>query len=281
MPADLRAECVAALTRVGLGEHAEAIAALGAPAVSIHTTRVDEAAIPLGASRIGGSPDLPADVPWPEWQGKPLSFLAQFDLRHVALFAPAGALPDAGFLSFFCDAELDGPWDDPAYAGGGRVMWHPARTPLVRRSAPSMDVEVFPACEVSMSSVLTAPEPDVVVGALDIRSAKAEYALYEALDALETGPRHHLLGHSYPIQNIPAVECVYAIGGLYGSGKWDSARAEQLRPTAAEWKLLFQLDSDDEAGMMWGDVGMLYFLVRESDLRDWRFDRGRMVFQCS
>jgi len=39
----------------------------------------------------------------------------------------------------------------------------------------------------------------------------------------------------------------------------------KLKPTD-DWQLLMQLDSEDEAGMMWGDVGKLYFTILEHDL---------------
>ncbi len=47
-----------------------------------------------------------------------------------------------------------------------------------------------------------------------------------------------------------------------------------------EWKLLLQLDTDDDTGWMWGDVGTLYFWVRESDARRRDFNKVWMVFQC-
>jgi uncharacterized protein YwqG len=41
------------------------------------------------------------------------------------------------------------------------------------------------------------------------------------------------------------------------------------------------LDTDDDAGMMWGDGGMLYFWIRREDLEKSRFDRCWMILQCS
>jgi uncharacterized protein YwqG len=33
---------------------------------------------------------------------------------------------------------------------------------------------------------------------------------------------------------------------------------------AADWQLLLQVASDDDADMMWGDVGQLYYLVQNA-----------------
>jgi uncharacterized protein YwqG len=45
-------------------------------------------------------------------------------------------------------------------------------------------------------------------------------------------------------------------------------------------RFLLQVDSDDAAGMMWGDAGMLYFWIRDDDLAARRFDRAWCVMQC-
>ncbi|MGG7575788.1 DUF1963 domain-containing protein [Streptomyces sirii] len=44
--------------------------------------------------------------------------------------------------------------------------------------------------------------------------------------------------------------------------------------------LLAQFDSDDDADMMWGDCGALYWLIRPEDLADRRFDRAMFTWQC-
>jgi uncharacterized protein YwqG len=40
----------------------------------------------------------------------------------------------------------------------------------------------------------------------------------------------------------------------------------------AEWALLAQIDSEPAAGMIWGDKGRLYWLIRRDDLSAGRFD---------
>jgi uncharacterized protein YwqG len=40
------------------------------------------------------------------------------------------------------------------------------------------------------------------------------------------------------------------------------------------------VDSDDAAGTMWGDSGMLYYWIRDDDLAARRFDRAWCVMQC-
>jgi hypothetical protein len=54
----------------------------------------------------------------------------------------------------------------------------------------------------------------------------------------------------------------------------------ELESGRYDWILLLQLDSDDDAGMMWGDVGMLYFWIKREDLKKENFDNVWMILQC-
>ena len=56
---------------------------------------------------------------------------------------------------------------------------------------------------------------------------------------------------------------------------------ETLTSGAGAWRLLAQVDSDDDLDMMWGDFGMLYYWIREEDLKNRHFDRAWMILQCS
>jgi uncharacterized protein YwqG len=41
------------------------------------------------------------------------------------------------------------------------------------------------------------------------------------------------------------------------------------------------MDSDDDLGVMWGDLGTLYFWVQESAARKGDFSNVWLVLQCS
>src|SRR6186713_1234987 len=86
-----------ALTAAGL-EDAEALAAFTQPSLRLHPTPCELASLPLGASRFGGAPDVPADFDWPG-AGEPLAFVAQINLAEL----PASELPSVGWLVFFYD----------------------------------------------------------------------------------------------------------------------------------------------------------------------------------
>jgi uncharacterized protein YwqG len=44
---------------------------------------------------------------------------------------------------------------------------------------------------------------------------------------------------------------------------------------------LLQLDTDDDAGIMWGDCGMLYFWVRAEEAAIGDFRNPWLILQCS
>lgn len=60
----------------------------------------------------------------------------------------------------------------------------------------------------------------------------------------------------------------------------DAASVETLQQDVARWRLLLQLDSDDEVGWMGGDAGRLYFSIRDDDREVRRFERSWLFLQC-
>ena len=53
-----------------------------------------------------------------------------------------------------------------------------------------------------------------------------------------------------------------------------------LEALQGEWSLLWQIGSDDASGFTWGDMGNLYLLIRDQDLRARRFDKAWLGLQC-
>lgn len=44
--------------------------------------------------------------------------------------------------------------------------------------------------------------------------------------------------------------------------------------------LLLQLDTDDDTGWMWGDMGMIYFWIAPQELDARNFDDVRLILEC-
>jgi uncharacterized protein YwqG len=84
------------------------------------------------------------------------------------------------------------------------------------------------------------------------------------------------------IQGPMQLECQLASNGVYVGNPWGyrDPQVQQLRAGERDWLLLLQIDTDDEVGWMWGDVGRIYYWIREDDLHGGRFDKVWLAFQC-
>ena len=82
-------------------------------------------------------------------------------------------------------------------------------------------------------------------------SRDEQFAYAEALED-RGAVIHRLLGHPDPVQGDMQLECQLASNGIDcgDAGGYRDPRVPALRPGAADWRLLLQIDSDDAAGMM-------------------------------
>jgi hypothetical protein len=97
----------------------------------------------------------------------------------------------------------------------------------------------------------------------------------EELYERSPGPRHQVGGYAAPVQGPVEYEVGMAALGAEASDGGPALDAE-----AGRWTLLAQIDSDDRAGMMWGDVGTLYWLTRRQDLADGSVANSSFTWQC-
>ncbi len=264
-----------AIPRFHLDYRRDAVLKLARPTVGVTTAKSREAALPVGASKFGGRPDLPPGAEWPTRNGAPLGFVAQFNLADLAGTIAGRDLPPAGVLSFFVFSDPEA-GEQAEGADGRRVFYFPDPAALARRDPPKGIAKwhVSPACRLAFVEGLDLPYYDSPwKGELRLggarardRAARAEYPGWarsrdaefgrflrereygDLVDVLE-GPAHHLLGYARPY--------VVACDPIPGP----------------DWRHLLPLFSDDNLGWTWGDGDHLFWFVREADLRKRRFDR--------
>lgn len=270
------------------------------PSARLITQKVAQDQIGLGESRVGGVPDLPPGTEWPRWLPKegavdvsgepwspespaPLGFIAQIDLRDVPRIDEA--LPSSGWLYFFYDRYTE-PWGfDPADRGSCRILYADCDRSTLLRAEPPADAEpehVAEPCRVEFAVQLTLPE-DLEGVEYDTPAFDAYEALREELTGYDGSTFHRLLGHPELIQNPMELECQLTSNGVdCGSPEgYESDRAQELAAGERDWRLLLQIDSDDDGpGWMWGDVGRIYFWVKRNDLASLQFQDAWLIFQC-
>jgi hypothetical protein len=166
--------------------NAEGLATLAAISWRIFATRTLLGNLALGASRFGGSPDVPEVFLWPTRDGEPLTFLAQLDLTEVQ----APDLPATGWLLFFYDVARS-PWGfDPRDAGGSRVVFMDAsREALVRREHPLTDEGgPFRPCSLIWSQTFEMPhEWDRIIADTGIPIPKELWGAYASIGSSVSG----------------------------------------------------------------------------------------------
>jgi len=283
------------LARRHLGQAAaEAWLGLLCPAVRLIRAEPGDPVV----AQLGGLPTLPINS-WPVWPGNgPLGHVLTIDCASLAALMPGWDMPDSGRLAFFYFDGLSyfhtggngvGSWD-PATQQGAQVLWlHPEEsTPadLTHVATPAPPgLTPFPAVALTAVPVLTWPDASdpklrrvwdiagLAQPASQWELLPAVESLYEALrDKWHARPGHQVGGHPDPVQRGDSVqrEAEKIERAVRGAGDH-----------ADGWRLLAQVDSDDAAKMMWGDIGKLYFMIRPDDLQARRFDQARFTWQCS
>lgn len=224
----------------GLTHKAEQVLALALPAIEFK--RLGPGRVALGASRIGGRPDLPPDAEWPEFEGEPLGFLAQINFAELRASPVARELPAGGVMSVFCLHDPDravnhfGP-------GTSRVLFTPEGTKVTPRDFPSGVLEAVQVDRLRFREVVTLPDFKGSPALKALLKSKEDQTKYENVNFNMLGD-DHLLGHPSLLKrhSTKAARHLITLGDLDG----------------------------------WIDDDVMYFLVSEADLKRARFDRAQM-----
>jgi uncharacterized protein YwqG len=259
------------------------------PAVRFHRAEAGDVVV----GQLGGSPALPEDLEWPRSAaGRPLGFVAGIDLARVPTGSLDIALPADGMLLMSYRDPSEDPdtrfWiSDPVpvrQPPTGHIVFVPTGTETAVRTEPG--AAVYPEIPLALEVTATGPDwehPLLRYAAGDLSEADQEFLAepYNSDDfrdeismRMET-PHHYLGGYAHPVQR--SVEVAAAMQRLGSSVSYtDPALWEEARL----WTSLVQIDSDDDAEMMWGDSGSLYWVMRRDDLAAGRFDAAAFIFQC-
>ncbi|WP_281886607.1 YwqG family protein [Paenibacillus sp. YYML68] len=272
----------------GLNRIESLLISLTLESIRLWTDVEREEIIPIGSSKLGGKPDLPINHEWPQNQGGFLQFIAQINLGQIASLETT-MLPSEGLLSFFYDA-LEQPWGfDPKDKGSWKVLYFQDMNEFERKVEPFEIQEEgsFGTARISFETQTSVPSSESMsVERLELSQDDCDryWELYDKIQEhnRSNGITHKLLGHPDNIQGDMQLECQLVSNGLYcgDSSGYGDPRRTWLEHGAASWRLLLQVDSEDEIGMMWGDAGRLYFWIREEDLRERNFDNVWVILQC-
>lgn len=227
-----------------------------------------------GASKLGGDPDLPSGMAWPQVRGRPCAFVAQVDLSAVQQVVSLDWLPAAGLLQAFVDLEGYG------FADQTQIRFHP-ETPGDERLPPIRGLR-FPERRVTFAPYASLPSLEWL--GIDVGEIDASERELDELGELPDEPfgdeiQHRIGGYPSEIQDEQmGVTCELIRRGLPPAHDGTEITPAILRASRA-WQLLLQIDSDPALKMNWGDGGRLYVFVRDQDAKAGDFSRAITLSQ--
>jgi uncharacterized protein YwqG len=280
------------IREAGVGALEEELMKHARPSIRVETTPVeDEATIPIGQSKIGGRPDLPRDTEWPKVNVvgdkiRSLPFIAQFNLQEVAPHDEEGLLPEHGILYFFGGMFLVEKYR------WGRVFFFDGDPALLERRPFPDDIpptepqkwgERFDPCAVKFVLEVNLSHEDETLRKLEVYHDDDDF--YDLIwdsnypELSKNGAVNRLLGYAFNVEDLK-IDCELIAAGISPLEPYVPLY-QKYRQTKERWRLLFQMDSDVNAGMMWSDSGVACFYITQDDLKNHNFDDVCLTFFTS
>jgi hypothetical protein len=227
-------------------------------------------------SKLGGDPEMPEGLTWPDGEKTPRAFLAQIDLAEAKANRGPTWLPAEGRLYAFYDewragfadevqmlfsAEPPGPAVEPPLTLAQKWRFRERRAAFLPfRSTPSLDWLGVDLAELDVSDA----ELDELAGAPD--------------EPFGDELQHRIGGYPSEIQGGEMrLECEYLARGLE---RENGEAAPNILRASRTWRLLLQIDSDPALGMNWGDAGRLYVFIRQRHAEAGDFSKTVTLSQC-
>ncbi len=170
----------------GLNRLEEKIIQLAQPCIYMTREAVDDDKLPVGASKLGGLPDLPANMQWPYYNSVPLTFIGQFKFSEIAKCDLDGILPHQGILYYFIETDdmIFGMYEQRS---AWRVLYvEDENVPLIRTIHPTYQGEFrlvteLPSHRIEYQRTLTLPRifgseaSDFTIDFLDDRDVASKF----------------------------------------------------------------------------------------------------------
>lgn len=191
-------------------------------------------------SHFGGQPYFETNESWPQMKnGRPLDFIFQV-YNNGDLVLPA----DIKLIQFYYDWE-EFPWETGSDGWLVKIYNALNTGQIIKINKPS-ELGISKYCEMNFKPLRSLPDwegidiysPEAVNLCITINADEPWESYDEAVKKLtgEPGFRSQLGG--YP--------------------KWVQGESTPGKNNGGYMKLLFQIDSENNAGLMWGDVGLVY-----------------------
>lgn len=250
-------EIIRAMAKQGYPAPQASILKLARPALLMRRSKAEDNDLPIGSSKLGGLPDLPADFEWPRlrdcttcydergdtyldaWCG----FVGQFNCEDLSQTLAGRGVPQTGLISVFLFADVCG-----CSGNGLRVVHFPDLSQLSRHESPGEMIPgngISSALALAFSETLDLPSSDECspwLADLELSEEQNDYGGDKYYGEL-TGDGTDMLGYFSPTSGsdiTPDEQTVHFLSIRYDGG----------------WKIHIQ--------------------INESDLRNANFDNVQM-----
>jgi len=240
--------------------------------ISLHY--IDE--IKFISSKVGGTPYLPISEKYPlDKNGQPMEFLAQLNFSEIPEFED---YPTKGLVQFFISFEDWGIDYDNPLNSSFKVIYRESTEEEAQTDFSFLDElrkdENSPIGESKFKMSFSEP--------LDEVASSRDYRSYNEANG---NFKHYLNFDEYGERRGQELEMAYwetfssfghKIGGYADFTQQDPRFYENQDFT----ELLFQLDSDSNADILWGDSGIANFFIRKEDLKNKNFSEVLYHWDC-
>ncbi|MDR1538295.1 MAG: DUF1963 domain-containing protein [Clostridiales bacterium] len=281
-------DLIESLTEAGMHFRASILDRYKLNSIFIEAQPAAEVDLGLAKSRIGGCPDAPKNFKWPRHRGKPLSFIAQFNLQALLEHDKDHRLPGEGMLSFFCAGDDVSGHDNDDKGGFKAYHFKEPILSLERKVAPEKAFALPPSklkfsseyCYPIRGNLESCGLDDAVEERYDNDSDPDNP--FEYLDILSKCASNRknirLLGYPDLIQGGIFESCQMGANGIIDKPYSDPKHKKMLEGRK-DWTLLFQLDLNGSIPG-WGASVVLYFAIKKKDLAKGDFDEVWLVKDC-
>ena len=263
-------------------ESKEKFLSLLKPCFRINYNLSSDENIELGASKVGGLPDMPFNIDWPKYNDHYLTFFCQLNLADIK----SEQLPDKGIIYFFV-------WAVPNYSYSGkkescRIIYTEDTNNLRRLDFPG---ELDPRSKFAPSTMhfyesVSYPDDESawLRGLFD--EVHQQGILYEQLKYILEGyhgskfTEDKVLGYDFAIQD--SAQGYWPIGYL-GIKTWKEVdeRKDEIGKIWGDFVLLLQMDIYCVPSKLaaYGGSPAVYFGIRKQDLASRKFENTVLTFQ--
>jgi uncharacterized protein YwqG len=201
-------------------------------------------------SYFGGQPYFEEGASWPQSaSGVALDFVFQV-VNDGSVELPTSI----GLIQFFYDFE-ESPWDTDNDGWHVKIYKSPDTSKKITLENPTDATVAY--CEILFEPIASLPD-------------------WEGLDLVgdDIAQLCEKINDDEPWEPYDAVVMKFTGSADYqsqlgGYPKWVQGESTPVNNKGENVKLLFQIDSEDNAGLMWGDVGLIYVFYDEVEDRLW------------